>query len=84
LSGYLAIKDTVIDDSDIDTLMGKLGAQYIGDTKIYGSQYRYFSFAVQSDNTGRELEAAVKTRISKLYDGQDLRVRTGMYAIWQG
>jgi GNAT superfamily N-acetyltransferase len=96
VNGYVAIDDYDLDPANdpsplgkkqseamIDTLMGRLGAEYIGaDTRGRTSQ-RFFAFPVQPNQTGAEMEAMVKTGLSKIY-GQSSAVETGLYAIWNG
>ena len=78
MKGYFAIdEDEVGKNKNINTIMGKLGGQYIGDTLFT----EFFSFDVKPNTTGQELEAAVKTKLSKVYDGN---YATGLYAIWTG
>lgn len=62
----------------IDTIMGKLGGQYIGKN---GSSH-YFAFDVQPDTTKQELKAYVDTQLSKVYGNYNSN--TGLYAIWTG
>jgi GNAT superfamily N-acetyltransferase len=81
--GYLEIEDELIGDGEIDDLMGKLGAQYLGDTKNWGRLYRVFTFDVQSAKSGQELEAAIENRLSQLYD-HDSEFIVGLYAVWGG
>lgn len=66
-------------EQNIDTVMGKLGGQYIG---RYGGE-EYFAFDVQPNSSGRELEARVKTNLSRVYN-EDYSIRTGLYAQWTG
>lgn len=86
--GWLKIDDDYLDprmdsgaDKTIDTLMGQLGAQYLGKGAWRGDQF--FSFDVQPGRTGKELEAAVKTHLSKVYN-ENYGVTTGLYAVWTG
>jgi len=65
-------------DQTIDIIMGQLGGQYIGKGG-YGSLY--FAFDVQPNDTGKELEAAVKTKLSTVYSGE---YNSGLYAVWTG
>jgi hypothetical protein len=66
----------------IDTIMGRLGGQYIG--KSQGNEF--FAFDVQPNTTTQELEAAVKTNLSKIYHGEWGRGDhdVGLMAIWSG
>jgi GNAT superfamily N-acetyltransferase len=72
-----------IDDAEknIDTIMGRIGAQYIGKGAWRGHQF--FSFDVQPGRTGKELEAAVKTQLNQVYN-ETYKVKTGLYAVWTG
>ena len=86
--GWLKINDDYLDpridsgaDKTIDTLMGKLGAQYLGKGAWFGDQF--FSFDVQPGRTGKELEAAVKTQLNQVYN-ENYIVNTGLYAVWTG
>jgi GNAT superfamily N-acetyltransferase len=81
--GYLKIQDELISDQEIDDLMGKLGAQYLGNMKNWGKMYRVFTFDVQSAKSGQELEAAIKNRLSQVYD-HDSEFVVGLYAVWSG
>ena len=81
--GYLNIRDDKINDQEIDIIMGKIGAQYLGDKKKYGRTRRFFSFDVRSADNKAELASVVKTRLSKLYN-QDYNIETGLYAVWGG
>jgi hypothetical protein len=88
VQGWLRISDDELDflevpdaGKNIDTLMGKLGAQYLGKGAWRGDQF--FSFDVQPGRTGKELEAVVKTHLSQVYN-ENYRVNTGLYAVWTG
>lgn len=63
---------------NIDIVMGQLGGQYIGTSKL-GEVY--FAFDVKPNTTGQELEAYIDTKLSKVYDN---RSEIGLYAIWTG
>jgi hypothetical protein len=65
-------------EKNIDTIMGRLGGQYIGPSKPPGNHY--FAFDVVPGSG--ELAPAVKTELSKIYDEHGSR--TGLYAIWSG
>lgn len=92
MKGYVMLSDEELDTSDdsyedpkqveknIDTIMGKLGGQHIGTSR---SGTEYFAFDVKPNTTGQELEAYVKTNLSKVYGGYDTE-NTGLYAIWTG
>ena len=92
--GYVSIQDDDINpefqisprskketEQIIDTLMGRLGAQYLGTAGYYDN--RFFAFPVQPNSTGKELEALVNTGLSKVY-GESRVVTTGLYAVWTG
>jgi hypothetical protein len=88
VQGWLKIDDDDLDflqvpnaGKNIDTIMGRIGAQYIGKGAWRGHQF--FSFDVQPGQTGKELEAVVKTQLNRLYN-EDYKVSTGLYAIWTG
>jgi hypothetical protein len=69
-------------NKNIDTIMGELGASYIGKDP---NKRHYFSFDVQPNKTEKELEAVVKTYLSKVYGKDSLYdIETGLYAIWTG
>ena len=78
MKGYFRIsKDEVDKNKNIDTIMGQLGGQYIGEEPFT----EFFSFDVRPNTTSQELEAAVKTKLNKVYNGH---YATGLYAIWTG
>jgi hypothetical protein len=94
INGYVSINDDDINpefqisprskketEKIIDTLMGKLGAQYLGTAGYYDA--RFFAFPVQPNSTGKELAALVNTSLSKVY-GESRVVTTGLYAVWTG
>lgn len=64
----------------IDTIMGRLGGQYIGASR--GGDH-YFAFDVKPNETGKELESAVKQKLFKIY-GSNYQLNTGLYAVWTG
>jgi GNAT superfamily N-acetyltransferase len=94
MKGWLAIDETQLDptvsrysgttpaqaNKNIDTIMGELGGQHIGKNS-YGTDY--FAFDVQPNTTGTELEAAVKTKMSRVY-GSNYDSNAGLYAVWTG
>jgi GNAT superfamily N-acetyltransferase len=65
-------------NKNIDIIMGQLGGQYIGKSRI---GYEYFSFDIKPSRTKDELAAAVKTRLSNVYNGSS---DVGLYAVWTG
>jgi len=66
-------------ERNIDTVMGKLGGDYIGQIP---SGRQFFAFDVQPNTTGQQLEAYVKTQLSKIYGDTDFYA--GLYATWSG
>lgn len=93
MKGYVGIEDVELDyekqaypagqrsvEHTIDTIMGKLGGEYIGKGK-YGLEF--FAFDVKPTTSGKELEAYVKTNLSKVYDGSYSLIN-GLYATWTG
>lgn len=94
IKGYFAMDDDDINPSaersrfsdttparankNIDTIMGQLGGQFIGKSR---TGYTYFSFDVKPDTTKNELTAAVKTKLSTVYNGSS---DVGLYAVWTG
>jgi GNAT superfamily N-acetyltransferase len=62
----------------IDTIMGKLGGQHLGNT----AHGHFFAFDVQPNTTKQELKAHVDTQLNKVYGGYNSD--TGLYAIWTG
>lgn len=65
-------------EKTIDTIMGKLGGQYIGKA----DEQEFFAFDVNPDTTGKELKAYVDTSMSKVYGRYDSS--SGLYAVWTG
>jgi len=65
-------------DTNIDTIMSKLGGQFIGQTP--GREF--FAFDVQPDTTKQELKAYVDSSLTKVYGSYDSS--TGLYAVWTG
>jgi len=91
VQGWLRIDNdrldpALIDDAEknIDILMGRIGAQHLGQSRrgFYGG-YQFFSFDVQPGRTGKELESVVKTQLNRLYN-ESYRVTTGLLATWTG
>jgi len=82
IKGYVIINQSRFDnpnsDKDIDIIMGQLGGQYIGPSRPPG--IHYFAFDVVPGSG--ELAPAVKTELSKIYDGDG--APTGLYAMWNG
>ena len=94
MKGWMAISETQLDptvsrysnttpaqaNKNIDTIMGDLGGQYIGKNR-YGTDY--FAFDVQPNTTGTELEAAVKTKLNRIYSS-NYASDAGLYVVWTG
>lgn len=74
---YYASQNKAVDNR-IDTIMGKLGGQYIG--KAQGDYY--FAFDVMPNTTKQELQAHIDTTLNKVYGNYNSD--TGLYAIWRG
>ena len=66
-------------EQNIDTIMGELGGNYIGQS-LAGRHI--FAMDVQPNTTGKELEAYVKTKMSKIYG--NTKFHAGLYATWTG
>jgi len=75
VKGYVAIDNRLL-DSRIDTIMGKLGGEYIGSDI---SNRKFFAFDVLPGTN--ELKPAVVTSLNKIYSGA---LHTGLYATWSG
>jgi hypothetical protein len=75
---YIASKNKAAENR-IDTIMGKLGGQYLGKGR---EGYQYFAFDVQPNTTKKELQAYVDTNLSKVYGNYNSD--TGLYAVWRG
>jgi ribosomal protein S18 acetylase RimI-like enzyme len=87
MKGYVVIDDFNLNsnytkraETNIDTIMGKLGGQYIGEK--YGDHY--FAFDVQPTTDGKELEAHVKQKIATIYGRNRNVIDSGLYATWTG
>ena len=92
MKGYFSIDDDELDtdprindprsskraDQNIDTIMGKLGGEYIGQ----GYNGQYFAFDVKPNTSKQELEAYVNTNLNKVYGGG--YGSGGLYAVWTG
>lgn len=80
MKGYFSIEDwETKEEENIDTIMGELGGQYIG--QKHGNHY--FAFDVQPNTTAEELEAYVKTNLSQVYPKYHDN-EAGLFAIWTG
>jgi hypothetical protein len=96
MKGYVSIDDEEIDpgapqsrfsvttpaqaNKNIDTIMGKLGGQFIGTGR---TDRHYFAFDVKPTTSGKELEAFVKQNLARVYD-ENYNTITGLYAVWTG
>jgi GNAT superfamily N-acetyltransferase len=89
--GWVSIDDSRFDsqhpntteyaaEKTIDTLMGRLGAEYIGETPYH---WRVFAFDVQPGRSEKEMQAVIKTQLSRVYNEQP-GVMSGLYAVWTG
>jgi GNAT superfamily N-acetyltransferase len=67
-------------DKRIDTIMGKLGGEHIGQNN---SGTHYFAFDVKPNTSKQELQAYVDTNLSKVYGG-GYSSGGGLYAVWTG
>ena len=85
MKGYVAAMDDISAETewskDIDTVMGKLGGEYIGEDSYNRA---VFSFDVVPDATGQQLEAYVNTNLSKIYSNSNRSGDIGLYATWSG
>jgi len=79
MKGYVGLETYDLNSRNIDTVMGQLGGEHIGRAK---NGEAFFAFDVQPTTTGKELEAHVKTSLSKIYGNG--RFNSGLYAIWRG
>jgi GNAT superfamily N-acetyltransferase len=79
IKGYVGLETYDLNSRNIDTVMGQLGGEHLGRAK---DGEAFFTFDVQPSTTGQELEAYVKTYLSKIYGkGQ---YNSGLYATWSG
>jgi hypothetical protein len=78
--GYVRINRNVT-DKRLDTLFGKLGAVYLGNT--FSGIFDYFSYEVLPNKGMTRLNSMVPTVLSKLYHGHDYDYATGLYATWE-
>jgi GNAT superfamily N-acetyltransferase len=79
IKGYVGLETYDLNSRNIDTVMGQLGGEHLGQAK---DGERFFTFDVQPNSTGKELEAYVKTHLSKVYGSTNYN--SGLYAIWSG
>ena len=94
MKGYVVVEDYELDadpaynnkrrvqkvEQTIDTIMGQLGGQHIGDSR----GYHYFAFDVQPTTTGQELQAYVDTKLSRVYTNNYSSDGAGLFARWVG
>ena len=79
MKGYVGLETYDLNSRNIDTVMGQLGGEHIGQAE---DGEAFFAFDVKPTTTGQELEAHVKTSLSKIYgSGQ---YNSGLYATWSG
>jgi ribosomal protein S18 acetylase RimI-like enzyme len=69
-------------EKTIDTIMGKLGGEYIGKNNHGTHSTHYFAFDVRPNTSKQELEAYVNTNLNKVYGGD--YGSGGLYAVWTG
>jgi hypothetical protein len=76
--GYFTIADYDFDDEkDIPIIMGQLGSEYLGQLGLF----HVFAFDVNPNIKGKELEATIKTRFSKIYNNDfDIVNSVGLFA----
>jgi predicted chitinase/pyrimidine deaminase RibD-like protein len=75
IKGYVGIDNRLL-DSRIDTIMGKLGGEYIGSGM---NNKKFFAFDVMPGTN--ELKPAVATSLNNIYSDN---WNTGLYATWSG
>jgi len=81
IKGYARLEeDDLMDKDNIDVIMGKLGGE-ISHNERSGDYF--VTFDVMPSTTGQELEAYIKTNLSKVYD-EPIGMLTGLYAQWTG
>jgi GNAT superfamily N-acetyltransferase len=76
--GWIVRQNKAVEKS-IDTIMGKLGGEYIGKNN---ENMHYFAFDVKPNTTRQELQAYVDTNLSKVYG--NYTSDTGLFAVWAG
>lgn len=81
IKGYVILADEDIDQR-IDTIMGRLGGQYLGKSRQHTSNH-FFAFDVEPATSGKELRAHVKQNLARVYD-EGFDFTTGLYAVWTG
>lgn len=77
--GYVRIDDSDIDDHT-DTIMGKLGGDYMGES----GGYHFFRFPVKPSTTGKELTNYIKNKTINVYGNSWDSATGGLYAVWTG
>lgn len=80
IQGYVAIADDRI-ETYTDEIMTRLGGNYLG--HMPQQHKHYWNFPVQTNRTGQELEALVKSQLAKIYN-EHYSIGTGLYAVWSG
>lgn len=88
--GYVTIPSDLFNDNKhqnkiVDTLMSKLGAQYIGEATPYssGGSQHFFAFPVGVNTKKNELQALVNTQLSQVYHRyKNSKWETGLYATY--
>jgi hypothetical protein len=79
ISGKSRYGNTEKAEKNIDIIMGQLGGQYLGSKR----DSHYFAFDVKPNTTGEELEAAIGTKLNRVYSGSWTST-AGLYAVWTG
>jgi len=76
--GYFTIADYDLDDDkDLPVILGELGVEYLGTIK----NFHMFAFDVSPNATGKELEANIKTKFSKIYNNDSYIINSvGLFA----
>ena len=80
MKGYVLLFDNQIDDEISHVLQNKLKAKVLDKSKV--APGTYYVFDVAPSTTKQQIQAVVKTKLSKIYDNEDYT--TGLYAIWNG
>lgn len=88
VKGYVAIRVGHDIERKIQTIMGRMGAKYMGPARTrtdsgIQENYHYFSFDVRPNRSSQELKAAVKQKMVSVYN-EHPTIKTGLYAIWTG
>ena len=94
MKGYIVVEDYELEadpqynnkrriqqvEQTIDIIMGQLGGQYIGEAR----GLHCFAFDVQPTTTGKELQAYVDTKLTKVYSNNYRSGGAGLFARWTG